>query len=105
MAFLMDIAIADGEHRKRLTDQLVKTLIATGVPVDLDSKSIQEAAHVTHPDLPEDAIDPDPTRTYQGKVCLNQATIDMDSLDDCINSLNGQVAKHVANLMGLQNRA
>lgn len=34
-AFLMDIAIADGEHRKRLTDQLVKTLIATGVPVVL----------------------------------------------------------------------
>ena len=78
-AFLMDIAIADGEHRKRLTEQLVKALIATGVPVELDPKAIQEAAHATHPELPEDAIDPVPAFTYQGKIFLDQVAVDMDA--------------------------
>ena len=78
-AFLMDIAIADGEHRKYLTEQLVKALIATGVPVKLVPKAIQEAAHATHPELPEDAIDPVPAFTYQGKVFLDQAAVDMDA--------------------------
>lgn len=78
-AFLLDTALNDGEQRKHLTEQLVKTLIATGVPVELDPRVIHEAALATHPDLPEEAIDPVPAFTYQGKVFLNEAAIDMDA--------------------------